>query len=281
MKRIAVIGLGIMGHGIADNFLKNGYQVSVWNRSSNKADDLVEKGAHHAQSVKEAVTNADIVFEVTANDESSQQVWQGDEGIIKNAHSGQYLITCATISIEWTQQLADACSRAGLTFLDMPMTGGRFGAENGQLILLAGGDKNKLAEISNDLHAIAKDVKYFGKAGSGMRYKLILNTLQAIHMAGLGEALRMADAAGLDKERVGDALTEIPGGIVTTAAWRAYQEDPNPITFSVEWINKDLDYAAKMADSISHPLLDDVHALYEQAIEKGYAQADWTKINKL
>lgn len=270
-----------MGHGIADNFLKNGYHVTVWNRSPDKADDLVAKGAQRANSVKEAVTDADIIFEVTANDESSQEMWRGDEGILANAHKEQYLITCATLSIEWTEQLVNECASAGFTFFDMPMTGGRHGAENGQLVLLVGGDKDKLQAIENDLQAIAKDVKYFGKASSGMRYKLVLNTLQAVHMAGLGEALRMAEAAGLEKEPVGNALTEIPGGVVTTAAWRAYREDPNPITFSVEWIAKDLGYASKMADSISHPLLDYVHKLYEQAIEKGYAQADWTKINKL
>jgi 3-hydroxyisobutyrate dehydrogenase-like beta-hydroxyacid dehydrogenase len=281
MKTIAVIGLGIMGHGIADNYLKHGYTVVVWNRSAEKAADLIEKGAVSAGSVKEAVQQADLVFEVTANDESSREMWLADDGILQNAKPEQVVITCATLSIEWTDELAAKCAEAGLIFLDMPMTGGRVAAEGGQLTLLVGGDKAKLDEVSHDLEPVTKDVKYFGKAGSGMRYKLILNTLQAIHIAGLGEALRMADVAGLDKELVGSALVERPGGVITNIGWEAYQQDPNPITFSVEWINKDLGYAAEMTDSIEHPLLNEARRLYERAIEQGYSQADWTKINKL
>lgn len=281
MKRIAVIGLGIMGHGIADNFLKQGYSVTVWNRTASKAEDLVEKGATLAQSVTQAVKGADMIFEVTANDQSSKDIWLSDDGILATATAKQILITCATLSVVWTDQLAEKCAHAGLTFFDMPMTGGRVAAESGQLTLLVGGEQNKLGAIADVLQAIAKDVKYFGKAGSGMRYKLILNTLQAIHIAGLGEAMRMASAAGLDEERVGSALVERPGGVITTIGWEAFQQDPNPISFSVEWINKDLGYAAEMAETVNHPLLDEAKKLYEKAIEQGYSQADWTKINKL
>jgi 3-hydroxyisobutyrate dehydrogenase len=281
MKTVAVIGLGIMGHGIADNFLKNGYKVTVWNRTADKASDLADKGATIASSVKEAVEKADIVFEVTANDQSSKQVWLGQDGIVGVAKPGQYLITCATVSAEWTDELAQQCEQNGLTFFDMPMTGGRMGAESGQLTLLAGGSEDKLVEITTDLKAVAKDVKYFGKAGSGMRFKLILNALQAIHIAGLGEMLRMANAAGLDQKLVGDALAERPGGVITNLAWDGFQDEPKPINFSVEWIAKDLGYAAEMAQAVPHPLLDEAQRLYSQAIEQGYDQADWTKINKL
>jgi 3-hydroxyisobutyrate dehydrogenase-like beta-hydroxyacid dehydrogenase len=281
MRTIAVIGLGIMGHGIADNFLSKGYKVIVWNRSADKADDLVSKGATLASSVAQAAAEADLVFEVTANDQSSQQMWLDEHGIIAHAKPGQYLISCATLSSVWTDQLAAHCSEAGLEFFDMPMTGGRVAAESGQLTLLVGGSQDRLKEITPDLEAIAKNVKYFGKAGSGMRYKLILNTLQAIHIAGLGEALRMADAAGLDKELVGNALIERPGGEVTKTGWAAYKKAPDPITFSVEWIAKDLGYASDMAKTVQHPLLDEALGLYKRAIEQGLSQSDWTEINKL
>ena len=281
MRTIAVIGLGIMGHGIADNFLSKGYKVTVWNRSADKSNDLVSKGATLAASVAEAVAGADLVFEVTANDQSSQQMWLGEHGIIAHARPEQYLISCATLSTDWTDQLAADCSKAGLEFFDMPMTGGRVGAESGQLTLLVGGSQSGLKEVTPDLDAIAKDIKYFGKVGSGMRCKLILNTLQAIHLAGLGEALRMADVAGLDKELVGNALVERPGGVVTNVGWEAYKKSPDPITFSVEWIAKDLGYAADMAKTIQHPFLDEALKLYKQAIEQGRSQSDWTEINKL
>lgn len=281
MKTIAVIGLGIMGHGIADNFLKNGYKVVVWNRTPKKADNLVKQGAIVASSVVEAVQQADYVFEVTANDKSSKEVWQGANGILSVAKPEQYLITCATLSTSWTDELANLCEQKQLVFFDMPMTGGRMGAESGQLTLLVGGSKEKLADITDDLKAVAKDVKYFGKAGSGMRFKLILNALQVIHIAGLGEMLKMAKIAGLNQKLVGDALAERPGGVITNLAWDGFQSEPEPINFSVEWIAKDLSYAAEMARDVKHPLLDEAQKLYQQAIEQGFDQADWTKINKL
>lgn len=281
MKKVAVIGLGIMGHGIADNFLKNGYKVVVWNRTPDKADDLAAKGAVVASSVLEAVQQADLVFEVTANDKSSREVWLGANGILSIAKPEQSLITCATLSTDWTDELANNCEQKQLVFFDMPMTGGRMGAESGQLTLLVGGSKEKLSDLTDDLKAIAKDVKYFGKAGSGMRFKLILNALQAIHIAGLGEMLKMAKVAGLDQKLVGDALAERPGGVITNLAWDGFKNEPEPINFSVEWIAKDLGYAADMAKNIKHPLLDEAQKLYQQAIEQGFDQADWTKINKL
>ena len=279
MKSIAVIGTGIMGHGIADNFLKNGYHVTVWNRTREKTDDLVKKGAIFASSVTEAVKNADIVFEVTANDESSRTVWTGDDGILENATPDQSLITCATLSVGWINELAGKTRQRDLTFFDMPMTGARIGAETGRLTLLVGGSKTKLTDISNDLGAISTTIRHFGECGSGTKFKLILNSLQAIHVAGFAEAIKMADEAKLDVSLVGAALAERPGGVVTEFAWSGYQKQPDPINFSVEWIRKDLGYAAEMSDS-KHPLLDDVIAIYDKTVTQGLGQADWTSITK-
>lgn len=281
MKSIAVIGLGIMGRGMADNFLKAGHKVVVWNRSPDKSEDLVSQGATLAASVKSAVEQAEIVIEVTANDESSRAVWLGEGGILLAAKPEQYLITSATLSTDWTDELAQTCDESGLTFFDMPMTGGRVAAESGSLTLLVGGSEQKLAEISPDLKSVSKELKYFGGAGSGMRFKLILNALQAIHLAGFGEAMKMAQAAGLDQKLVADALAERPGGISTGIARDAYAQDEAPLTFSVEWIAKDLGYADQMSASMDHPILNDVRALYQKAIDEGFSQSDWTKINKL
>lgn len=281
MSKVTVIGLGIMGHGIADNFLKRGHKVTIWNRTPEKADDLIARGAILATSPKESVTGAELVFEVTANDESSREVWTSDEGILASAKPEQNLIMCATVSIDWTDHLTRLCEEKKLSFFDMPMTGGRVGAENGELILLAGGDKRKLDQIEPELRSIAKEIKYFGRAGSGMRFKLILNAVQAIHIAALGEALRLAKAADLDEKLVGDALAERPGGLTTNLAWRDYQSEPDPINFSVEWISKDLGYALEMDKSQAHPLISRAQELYKRAIAEGFDKADWTKINKL
>lgn len=282
MKKIAIIGLGIMGHGIADNFLKNGYEVIVWNRSKNKADDLVTKGAKLAGTPKEAAHQADIVFEVTANDESSREVWLGKDGILSAPfpYPPKFLITCATLSVDWVTELSQKAKHPNIEFFDMPMTGSRVGAETGTLTLFVGGDEAVLEQIRPDLKAIAKDVKYFGPIGSGTKYKLVLNTLQAIHMAGFGEAMRLAKAAGLDEHKTAEALTERPGGVITKIAADSYFKQPDVVTFSVDWITKDLGYATKMASGVEHALLDDILAAYRQVVDDGKGSEDWTEVNE-
>ncbi|HEX5743978.1 MAG TPA: NAD(P)-dependent oxidoreductase [Candidatus Saccharimonadales bacterium] len=278
MKKIGIVGLGIMGHGMAVNFLKNGYELYAWNRSSQKAKDL--EGATPCKTPKEVAQNADIIFEVTANDESSRQVWTADDGILAGANDGKTLIASATLSAKWTDELAKLCESKGLTFFDMPLTGGRIAAESGNLTMLVGGDEAKLNELKPTLDAIAGRVFHFGPAGHGTRYKLLLNMLQAIHMVGYGEIMKMAEAAGMDIGKVSAGLQDRPGGAITTIAKDSYHNQPDPITFSVEWITKDLGYAKQLADSLDTPLLDDVLAKYRAAMDSGKAQTDWTNINE-
>ncbi|HVT01362.1 MAG TPA: NAD(P)-dependent oxidoreductase [Patescibacteria group bacterium] len=287
-KTVAVVGTGIMGKGIADNFLKNKYKVYVWNRNPKRLTTLIKKGAIKVNSPREAAEMADIVFEVTANDESSKAVWLGKDGIIAGAKKDSILITCATLSIEWTEQLAKLAKQVTRNFFDMPMTGGRTAAESGKLFLLVGGDENKLKAISSDLKAIAGSITYFGKAGSGMKFKLLLNTLQAIHGVALGEVLRVAKETGQDVKKVGDFLSERPGGTSGKGAWINYQNPPKETSFSLNWMTKDLRYTKKMVRSASSgqakfktPLLDDTLAKLETGIKKNMGEGDWTNINKL
>lgn len=281
MKKIGVVGTGIMGAGIVANYLKNGYQVFIWNRNPERCSLLVKEGAILVPTPKDVAEQSDVVLEVTANDESSREVWYGNEGIIAGADASKFLILSTTTSVAWTDELAEQCESKGYLFFDMPMTGGRIGAETGKLIFLIGGDDQKLAELQDDLKPISEKQIYFGKVGSGIRYKLLLNMLQAIHIVGLGEVLKVASRAGMDIKKVGDALAERPGGTTTNLAWRDYQKTPDPINFSIEWIAKDLKYAKSFADNLSLPLLDDVIAEYQKSIDKGLAQGDWTEVNKV
>jgi len=280
-KKIGVIGLGIMGGGITSNFLKKGYPVYVWNRTKTVSQDYAKRGAVVCNSPREVSKQIDIIFEVTANDKSSKSVWLGKRGILQGADKNKILITNATLSVDWVDQLAQKCKSLGYTFFDMPMTGGRVGAETGTLTLLCGGDEKILKKMTPVLKAIAKKITYFGPAGHGMRYKLILNFLQAVHMIGFGQAMKIAKENKMDLKKVGDALVDRPGGITTTLSWRDYQKEPNPINFSIEWITKDLGYAKKFARKIKVPLLDQVLKIYKMAVKKGYAKKDWASINTL
>lgn len=278
--KIGIVGLGIMSRGMARNFLKHNFEVFVWNRTASVAEEIVAEGAVVCKTPAEVCEKADIIFEVTANDESSQAVWQGDDGILSAATKEKVLVASSTLSVEWIDKLVQVCEDKGLLFFDMPLTGGRVGAETGNLTMLVGGDESKLDELRSMLDAIAGKVFYFGPAGQGTRYKLLLNTLQAIHLAGYGEVIRIAEDSGMDIEAVGNALADRPGGVMTEIARSSYHNQPDPITFSVEWITKDLGYAKKFAGGVDAPLLDDVLAKFENIFEKGQGDKDWTHVNE-
>jgi len=268
-----------MGAGMATNYLKHGYEVRVWNRSPERLGPLIAAGAIAVATPKEAAEKSDIVFDVTANDESSRTVWLEGDGILAGAQKGSVLIASGTFSIPWTDELAAECAKRGYTHFDIPLTGSRMGAEGGTMILLAGGDKKCFADLEPDLKPISQKVYYFGKNGSGMRFKLILNMLQAIHVAGLGEALRIATASGMDVQAVGAALAERPGGVITNLAWSAYQNPPQQTNFAVKWIDKDLHYAQDFSGALPTPLLDGVTKHFDDALERGLAEKDWTSSN--
>lgn len=282
MAHVAVVGLGIMGRGMAENLLRHGHTVTVWNRSPQPVAELAAAGAQVAASPAEAAARADVVFEVTADDASSRAVWQAASGILTAARPGTTLITSATLSVSWVEELAALCAERKASFYDMPLTGGAAGARSGQLVLLTGGDPGGLAALRPVTDAIAREVRHFGPAGAGTRFKLVLNALQAIHLAGFGEALRLAQAAGLDPRQVGTALLDRPGGVVTQLAWDSYLTRPQPANFSAEWAHKDLTYAARMADETgqtAHPLLDGVLGMFSRAVEEGRGKEDWSTVN--
>lgn len=281
MKKIGIVGLGIMGRGIANNFLKNKYSLFVWNRTKKVTEEFEKKGAVVCSTPAEVAQCADVVFEITANDKSSKQVWTGKKGILSGAHKDSILIVSATLSAQWVDKLIELCNKQKLTFMDIALTGGRVGAETGSLTLLCGGKTTTLEEIRPALEAIAKKIFHFGPAGHGMRYKLILNFLQAVHIVGFGQAMRIAKEFNMDLRKISEALVDRPGGVITGIAQKAYFENPAPLTFSVEWITKDLSYAKKLSRGLDMTLLDNVLSLYKKGMKKGFLKQDWASINKL
>lgn len=278
MKHIGFVGSGIMASGMALQYLQANHHVTIWNRTRAHATPLLAKGAQWAETPRAVAEQADIIFEVTANDESSQSVWQGGSGIMAGARSEKTVITSATLTAQWTDTLAEICRARDLTFFDIPLTGGRAAAESGNLTLLVGGDKTKLASLKPDLEPICSKIFYFGKAGSGMRYKLILNGIQAAHMVAFGEAMKLAVSQGLSPADVGPALVDRPGGAITNIAWSAYPKTTIPLTFSVNWITKDLEYARAMGGDQDLPILSEVLSAYQKLRDAGFGEEDFARI---
>ena len=199
--KVAFLGLGTMGGGMATNLLKAGFSLTVYNRTSAKAQPLVNAGARLASSPADAAKGASIVLAMLADDAASRNVWLGADGALAAADLGAILIESSTVSPAWIAELAAAAAQRGLQFLDAPVTGSRMQAESGQLSFLVGGNEAALAAVMPVLQTMSKEVLHLGPVGSGAKLKLINNFLCGVQIASLAEGLAWIERSGLDREQ--------------------------------------------------------------------------------
>lgn len=286
MKQIGIVGGGIMAAGMAQNYLAEGYTVYVWNRTKEHVQAMLESGVLWCNSPKEVTQSADIIIECVSDDSASRHVWTDDTtGILDGADDSKVLIASSSLSLKWIDELGDICRHRGLSMLDMPITGSRSGAEGGTLRLLVGGDKEVLESIRDDLEVISEKMFYFGSSGSGMRFKLMLNSLIGIQTNAAVQAALLAKKAGIDPAAFRAAM--IDGGMgaasPTTANALKYVESPgDTLNFAIKWLEKDLRYASDMANQYhtEFELLEVTRQDFTRALEKT-ADEDITHIAKL
>jgi 3-hydroxyisobutyrate dehydrogenase len=285
MRKIGIIGAGIMAAGMTENFLKHGYEVFVWNRTAKNLDRLIEAGAQRCECPRDVTDKADIVIECVTDDAASRGVWLEDDGILAGAAEDKTLIASSSLSLDWTDELAKLCAEKNYKFMDMPLTGSRAGAENGNLRLLIGADKEVLESVRLELEAIAEKIYHFGPVGSGMRFKLVLNSLIGIHMNAAGQALNLAQKAGIDPTSFGQAIIDGGMGPASPASKLVFDSSSWPeghVNFAVELLEKDLRYAKEMAAryEFDFDLLNDTQADYERVKSSGFGESDVTSIAK-
>ncbi len=285
MKKIGIIGAGIMASGMAQNFLKSGYEVTMWNRSPLGLKPLEDLGAVVADTPKQVTELSDIIIECVSDDIASKSVWTGDDGILAGATTSKVLIVSSSLSINWTDELIALCVENSFQFLDMPLTGSRAGAENGTLRLLIGGKEDVLESIRSDLKIISEKIYRFGDMGTGMRFKLILNSLIGIHMNAIGQALNLAEKVGVDKELFSHALIDGNMGPLSPSTKLVLDSkdwEVDHVNFAVQWLEKDLRYAQEMTEqySIQFDLLRETQRDYADALDSGLSKADVTSIAK-
>src|SRR4030088_2228298 len=197
MTKVAFIGLGRMGHGMAGRYLDGGFTVAVWNRSGAKADDLIARGARWAASPADAADGADAVVTMVADDEASRAVWLGEDGAALTAKAGTLPIECSTASYRHALDLARELRERGLTYIDSPVTGLPDAAASGKLTLLVGAESADLERARPYLAPLSATIRHFGPVGAGTVYKLINNLMGAIQIAGLAEGLAVAEHGGV------------------------------------------------------------------------------------
>jgi 3-hydroxyisobutyrate dehydrogenase len=252
MAKVAFIGLGRMGHGMAGRYLDNGFALAVWNRSRSKAEDLIARGARWANSPADAADGADAVVTMVADDEASRAVWLGADGAARTARPGALAIECSTVSYGHALQLSKELRGRGLIYIDSPVTGLPDAAAAGKLTLLVGAEPADLEKARPYLVPLSTTIRHFGAVGSGTVYKLINNLMGAIQIAGIAEGLAIAEQAGLDIKLV---LEAIETGVAASPqvirhSKRMAARNFSGATFTAALRHKDAAYAVALAESL-------------------------------
>jgi len=284
VARVAFIGLGNMGAGMARCLLQAGHELHVHNRTRSKATELERAGARWHDTPREACAGVDAVFAMTADDTSSRSVWLGPDGVLAAQLAPQaFAIECSTLSHDWVIELAAAARARNLRYLDAPVTGLPDAAAAGALTLLVGADAKDLDSARPLLTAVSNRILHFGAVGSGTAYKLIINMIGAVQIASLAEGMALAEKAGLNLKTVADAIEtgQAASPQVVRNARRIVADDHDQnVVFTPVLRIKDTDYALRFAKKLGlHAPFGQVAASQvQQLIEMGYSQVNESKI---
>ncbi|WP_298274153.1 NAD(P)-dependent oxidoreductase [uncultured Bradyrhizobium sp.] len=252
MPRVAFIGLGRMGHGMAGRYLDAGFTAAVWNRSKAKAEDLIARGAIWATSPEDAAIDADAVITMVADDEASRAVWLTKDGAAATMKAGTLAIECSTVSYQHTLDMARELHSRGLVYIDCPVTGLPEAAAAGRLTLLVGADPADLERAQPFLAPIGSTIRHFGPVGTGTVFKLINNLIGAVQIASLAEGVAIAEQAGLDMKLVAEALATgaVASPQVIRHSKRMIDRNFSGASFTAALRHKDADYAVRLAETL-------------------------------
>jgi 3-hydroxyisobutyrate dehydrogenase len=288
MSHIAFIGLGNMGGPMALNLLKAGHVLRVFDLSSSALAVLADAGAGIASSAMDAVADATIVVSMLPASRHVEQLYLGEEGIIRGMRPGALILECSTIAAASARKVAQAAAAADIGMLDAPVSGGTGGAIAGTLTFMVGGPSQVLDSAMPVLLAMGRNVFHAGEHGAGQLAKICNNMLLGILMAGTSEALALGMANGLDPRVLSDIMSKssgrnwtlelynpVPGVMDNVPASRGYRGG-----FGVDLMLKDLGLAAEAAAGSASltPLGDVARALYAEHSQAGAGHLDCSSI---
>jgi 3-hydroxyisobutyrate dehydrogenase len=245
MAKLAYLGLGTMGAPMARHLAAAGHDLTVYNRSTAKAEAWVAAhGGRIATSAAEAAEGADAVFSSVGTDDDLADVTLGARGAFRTMRSGSLFVDHSTVSARIARQLGVEGKDRGLRVLDAPVTGAQAGAEAGRLSLMCGGPKAAFDMAEPLMQAYALRIVHIGGSGSGQTAKMVNQIALAATAQGIAEALRFAQNAGLDLDRTFEAISAgAAGSWQLTNRWATMADDKFDFGFAVDWMRKDLGLA--------------------------------------
>lgn len=282
MQRIALLGSGIMGAGMAANWLNKGFGLTVYNRTRSKAEPLAAQGAHIADTPRQAAESAALVVAMVGDDEASRAVWTGADGALSGAAPGTILVECSTLTPDWIRELAEQAGTRGCEFLDAPVGGSKAAAASGQLVLFVGGEAATLEKARPALEAIGQKIHHVGPTGAGATWKLINNMMAAVHLAAVSEGVVLAEKAGLNIQQVASLIVNsaTASPIVQGKMHRLTERQYDNTDFALRWMHKDTRYALTLAEQFHLPVktVESAAGIFRRAVEKGLGDMDFAAV---
>ncbi|MFW2553028.1 NAD(P)-dependent oxidoreductase [Aliarcobacter butzleri] len=268
IKKIAFIGVGVMGKFMVSNLLKNGFEVSIYARNKAKVEDSIKEGAIFCETIKECVQNKDAIITIVGYPKDVEEVYLSQEGIINSASQNSYLIDMTTTTPTLSVKIHEEAKKKNLKALDAPVSGGDIGAKNATLSIMVGGEKEDFEACKKIFDSLGKTIIYEGKAGSGQHTKMANQIAIAGVMAGISEAIAYGKKMGLD---IPTMLASISNGAaqsfqMTNNAPKMYKREFEP-GFYIKHMVKDLKIANEEMPNLK--VLKDVLEIYETLEKNG------------
>ena len=282
--KVGFVGLGLMGQPMAKNVAKKGFALSVFNRTPEKALPLKEAGASLAASPKEAAKGAEVVVLMLTGPEAVDQVLDGPQGVLAGLESGKTIVNMSTVPPSYSRRLFERLKSRSIVVLDAPVYGSKKPAEEGALVILAGGPQAKVKEMEPLLLSMGKKVVYCGETGQGSSMKMVVNLLLGIMATGLAEAVNLGQKCGLSTETVLETVLSGP----TQCPLFEFKKpmlisDNYGAQFALKHMAKDLRFILQTADETGAavPAGHVVFQLYRAAVGRGLSDKDYAAVKKV
>ncbi|MGW8195398.1 MAG: NAD(P)-dependent oxidoreductase [Desulforhopalus sp.] len=279
--KIGFIGMGIMGSRMAMNLLAAGKNLTINNRTREKAQALLDKGAKWADTPAEVASSVDVFFTMLSTPEAVKTVATGQDGFLQAMPKDTLWVNCSTVDPDFARQMARLADTQGVGYLDAPVAGTKGPAESGDLVFLVGGDSENVNRCQSCFDCMGKKTMHLGDAGMGSSMKMLFNLMLGCTMAAYSETLVLGEAFGFSKDDIGKVLLDAP----VTAPFvkmkhRLIAESNFEEHFPLCWMRKDLHLAADAAykSGIALPGLNSIKEIYGLAEKQGLGRKDFAAV---
>ena len=281
MTDIGIIGTGMLGEAVGLHLLNSNYNVTVFNRTKDKTEKLVQTGATIADSPKEVAEKSDLVITVVRDADAVSQVAFGEDGIISGKHDGLVVADMSTINPNSAKEISQKFETSSVEFLEIPVMGGPNVAIDGKLVMMISGKKEIFGKFKEIFDTIAHQTYFLGDTGTAHSIKLAMNLQIAMLALSLSEGITLTRKAGFDPEIFLEILnsTYFKTGMSEGKAYKMIQDNFTP-TFTLENLKKDLDTINDAAKSVGAnlPMTERADEVYQNAIESGFSDIDYTGV---